>query len=748
MRITALKSNASNEVLRLFCESFKNDAYYRNLIESNGVNSLYELSDIFSQAISYCLQEEEFSYGIYDGNELVAFILTTDFKKLCKDKEMYNFIFGMDSSDKNDTKKQILQEKLSIIENGKKNTVYCLSIAVCERYRNNGIASLLIDKIINRYPEYDIIADVSNKDSLGIYKVRDFKIEDIDDNYFFLHRDSTQAQPITYNYLQTIRIALNTTNVLEDLGIKYSKVRSTFIEGIANQDDFFVKDSCSIALAIICELDYDDLLKYQRHIGILDFEECQSYSFIYYVRFRNPTYDGVYDETYFYFQTQERKMEWDVVPDVYVSIPCTYSSLDRIKGINGNTNSNLVLTNLDFRTKYESGIISHENDNYDETAIFKNRIKRVYLGTVSVCLCDENTINHVDEYPLIGKPSHVDLYLSYDIKSECAVVGLYSISCPFILSIFFDNIVRNQIIIVDSGKEENLFDYLYRVFGISKSGSPKIYSVIPKSRKCLSDEQIGSLLSGETIYSDGDNFGKIIDNDILETVNSEYGMGQYNRGFVLAYLNVVLQFSDNLKSSIEGRIYEAMITQFYIELIMLEEAAIISTDIAITKLLANPEIETPISYLEKAERINENYAKTICFWDINVNYPTSQKSIDMLRTAFSLKRHLEKMERNKAQLQAVFDAKCEIIDRKDSKRIDSSLAVLAVLAIFSALIDSFDYIGVWETYIPAELIKSLQIIISAVIILIGVYVIIHLYGKKFVKGAKSLFHRRNKTNRK
>ena len=229
----------------------------------------------------------------------------------------------------------------------------------------------------------------------------------------------------------------------------------------------------------------------------------------------------------------------------------------------------------------------------------------------------------------------------------------------------------------------------------------------------------------------------------MDAVNSEYGMGQYNRGFVLAYLNVVLQFSDNQRSSIEDRIYEAMITQFYIELIMFEEAAINLTDIAITKLLANSEIENTISYLEKAEKINENYAKTICFWDINVNYPTSQKSIDMLRNSFALKRHLKKMERNKAQLQAVYDAKCEIIDRKDSKRIDSSLAVLAVLAIFSALIDSFDYIGVWASYFPAKFIKTLQILNSSVIVLIGLYVIIRLYGSNMLKRLKSLMHKSN-----
>lgn len=742
MRITTLKPNAFNDVLELFYKSFNNDTYYRDLIESNKVSSIYEIRDVFSQAINYCLQEEGFSYGIYNDSELIAFILTTDFKKLCRDKEMYNFIFGTDTLDKNSLRKEKLQKKLSNIKNGKYDTIYCLSIAVAESYRNKGIASLLIDKIITLFAEYHIITDVSNKDSLGIYKTRNFKQEDIDDHYFFLHRRPTQKK-FAINFQQTVNIALHSSNILDALNIKYTKERCVYIEDIVKKDDFFINKKNNIEIATIYKLDYDDLLKYQRYVGISDFEEYLSYFFIYYVRFRETKYSGQYNKDVFDALIEERKREWDVIPDVYVSIPCTYSDISRIQKFEGNTYSDLVLANLDFRTKYESGIISRENVNYDETSIFKNRIKRIYLGTVSVCLCDENNIGHVEDYSLIGSPNHVDLYLSYDIKSECAVIGLYSISCPFIISIFFDNIIRNQIIVINNEKEENLYDYLYRTFKISKSGSPKIYSVIPKSRQCLSDEQIGSLLSGETIYSDGDNFGKIIDKDIMDAVNSEYGMGQYNRGFVLAYLNVVLQFSDNQRSSIEDRIYEAMITQFYIELIMFEEAAINLTDIAITKLLANSEIENTISYLEKAEKINENYAKTICFWDINVNYPTSQKSIDMLRNSFALKRHLKKMERNKAQLQAVYDAKCEIIDRKDSKRIDSSLAVLAVLAIFSALIDSFDYIGVWASYFPAKFIKTLQILNSSVIVLIGLYVIIRLYGSNMLKRLKSLMHKSN-----
>lgn len=51
------------------------------------------------------------------------------------------------------------------------------------------------------------------------------------------------------------------------------------------------------------------------------------------------------------------------------------------------------------------------------------------------------------------------------------------------------------------------------------------------------------------------------------------------------------------------------------------------------------------------------------------------KSITMLRESFRIKDQLDEMKRNQEQLQTVFDTKCDIIDRKDAKRMDTSLAI-------------------------------------------------------------------------
>ena len=200
--------------------------------------------------------------------------------------------------------------------------------------------------------------------------------------------------------------------------------------------------------------------------------------------------------------------------------------------------------------------------------------------------------------------------------------------------------------------------------------------------------------------------------------------------YLLGLADVVLQFSPDFKGSVRQRLEEESITLFYMELILLEEAAIHIADREIIKLFSSNSITEPIEFLKKVDVIYDDYCKTTDFWDIQVNYPTSQKSIDMLRNAFHIKDQLEFMQRNQSQLQTVFDTKCDIIDRRDSKRMDVSLAIISVLAVFSAWIDGHDYIATWGDLFPASTIHVLQRALFVVILITAVYAVIHLFGSR------------------
>ena len=165
--------------------------------------------------------------------------------------------------------------------------------------------------------------------------------------------------------------------------------------------------------------------------------------------------------------------------------------------------------------------------------------------------------------------------------------------------------------------------------------------------------------------------------------------------------------------------------------ILLEEAAIQIADREIIRLITSKAVDEPVEFLKQVENIYDNFSKTIDFWDIQVNYPTSQKSIDMLRQAFKIKDQLAFMQRNQAQMQTVFDTKCDIIDRNDSKRMDTSLAIISILAIFSAWIDGYDYIATWSDVFSGSVIHLLQRILFVGVAITAGYAIFHLFGNKF-----------------
>lgn len=192
MRITTLNIASFEQVFALFCDAFEEDDYYQNLLKSNNKTTLLDMKDVFAPAILFCLQEDGYSYGVYDGDTLIAFLLTTNLERLRCNKTMYETMFGLDSSDKNDIKKNMLQDCISGVKNSRK-TVYCMSIAVAAQHRKKGIASALIDTVINNFPQYDIIGDVSNKSSLAIYQARNFTLKQIGDDYFFIHRRAAKT---------------------------------------------------------------------------------------------------------------------------------------------------------------------------------------------------------------------------------------------------------------------------------------------------------------------------------------------------------------------------------------------------------------------------------------------------------------------------------------------------------------------------------------------------------------------------
>lgn len=730
MELKQLKNKDFEEVMALFCLCFNDDPFYEKLFPDKSTRK-EDMAKQFGGNVRFYL-ENGISYGLAEEGSLVGFILCFDYFATKKEhsKEFYSTFGAKEQSDS----QLPYYEKIHLpIEEIGNNAVFCLSVAIDPRYRRMGLGSLLMDKILSH--NCNVFSDVSNTSSLEIYKKRGFEISEIDKEYYFISRKANTQS--TLDFSDKILLAVPDEALLQKIGISYKlhKTAHCLLDVSItehNGESFFVPMENVVSTAVVAEVDYSNLLVFQRYINLSQNEEIIRGGIVYYTLntpYENPRLENEILKN----MLLSRQQEWGIVPDTYVSVPVQYEDYEKIMlaSDNSDVKAKLLLRILDFRTKYEMGIPSRSKS-ADDTSSLKTRIERVYLGKLKVKILEEISIENYEDTPAsVGEAAYIDLYISLDKKSRCAVITWYSLSTPFLISHYMDNIIRNQLLVDDGGSWVNIYDYLNKHYNIVKRGTPKIFATIPQGRECLTENQLASMLASETIYPDGEDFGSIIDEEIIQIVSSQNGMGQYDRGFVCAYTNSLLQFSPDLKCDIPSRFNEESIALFYIELILMEEAAIHIADRATTALFTSEDFKKPVDFLKHVDSIYDDYSKTIEFWDVQVNYPTSQKSINMLRKAFRISEQLEYLNRNQEQLKLVFDTKSDIADRTEDKRTNTALAIISVFAVFSAWMDSHDYLETWGDIIPEGVMIILQRAFFVLIFIIAIYVVRHLFGNDF-----------------
>ncbi len=730
MELKRLSNADFEEVMELFCLCFNDDPFYEKLFPNKATRK-DEMKSQFGSNVMFHL-EHGICHGLVEGKALIGFMLCFDYFAVKKEhSDVFYSTFGAKAQlDSHLPYYEKIHKKIEALED---NCIFCLSVAIDPRYRRMGLASLLMDKLL--CGNYNICSDVSNEASLEIYKKRGFETEEIDKDYYFISRKA--GTPVSLDFGNKILLAVPDESILAKAKISYTVQKECHClldVSVTEQDGegFFVPLENSVSAAVVAEVDYSNLLTFQRYINLSQNEEVIRGDVVYYVLntpYQNPRLENEVLKN----MLPARKQEWSVIPDTYVSVPVQYEDAERIvrSPKHKDYKAEQLLHLLDFRTKYEMGIPSH-SQSADDTSSLKTRIQRLYLGKLSAKILEEINIDNYESSPdSVGEAAYIDLYISLDKKSRCGVITWYSLSTPFLISHYMDNIIRNQLLVCDDGSWINIYDYLNKHYGIVKRGTPKIFATIPQNRDCLTENQLASMLAAETIYPDGEDFGHIIDKEIIDAVTSEYGMGQYDRGFVCAYTNSLLQFSPDLKCDILSRFNEESIALFYIELILMEEAAIHIADRATNALFTSEDFKNPVDFLKQVDGIYDDYSKTIEFWDIQVNYPTSQKSINMLRKAFRISEQLEYLNRNQEQLKLVFDTKSDIADRTEAKRTNTALAIISVFAVFSAWMDSHDYLSTWGDIIPEGVLIILQRAFFVLIFIIAVYVIRHLFGNDF-----------------
>lgn len=613
----------------------------------------------------------------------------------------------------------------------------------------------LIELLREQYRDSHLLFRISGEQSekfqedLAVVSEKNLKSHRYDaagENVWLFHFAPQIRMEDTY-FEEEILLILPGQEVLLEMGIEEAEVTMVKLTGYeivrSEKGSAFFRKLGAACEGVLLQCDYEQLLRYQRFINLTNYEEHfeqtdRGKALIYSEKYQSDSsllWNDLLRE-----MVKTRKAEWSIVPDSYIMYPVTYKEQDRLLECACYDNQEIgnYMHYMDIRLQCETGV-PFGKDGIDLMERYKNRLERIPLGRLRVRITLEMILDILDhEDQPVGCDAEAEAVLSIDRLSHIGVLTLVSLSTPFLLSHFLDNIVRNQLMVIEeNGEAVNLYAYMQEKWGLNASGTPKSYEMIPKEKNCLNKKQLGAVLLSETIYEEGEDFGEFTDAEILKLTNSETGMGQYSRAFVVAHTNVLLDFEKDLRGTIQARMYNAAFTCFYVELLMFEETALTCFNKELIDLMAEVMRIEPTEFLTRARTITNRYLNTVDFWNVSVNYPSSQKSLQMIRKSFLIDDLKEKMEYNQKQVGNIFDINREIVDRQEAKeekerddQSNTALTILSVLCFFSAMIDGNDYLSTLDWLIPAGV---LDIILKGVfpITMIGIllYVLKKLYGR-------------------
>lgn len=695
--IRPIKQQDVEGVASLAAECFLNDTFYADLSE-NPVERNQMLVELFSKSIRICMK---YGYACLVENNgiLVAFSLWFDYWFLRrKSPESFSFIFP---SGKDSIYSKKINDELAEIERWIETDteyLYLLAVGVKNGFRRHGIARNLVQKVIEVFPQYNLFSDISNPDSVGLYKSLGFEIlEEKGGCIFVRYLNRMESYDLSYEEELNLLLPLDfPLSFFFRREVSFVKVTMPNLEIEGKNRMCFRQSLYGDGTEVYsAKVSYSELLIYQRVINVLNCQEVirkdKRGLIIYYVIPRDVTSDIEIGEQFFSLNFKED--EWKLIPDVYVSIPIVYNSLDRLKDASRCLSSSFassLLRALAFRTRYEAGIPVKDLNECG----FKDRISRFFLGYITVQILSEDEIvfygrkNTLDN--TIGSPVKIALVISIDNMTNLGVLHLVSLSSAIPVTQILDSVSRNQVSIVFQDKIINLYQYLKAEFLVEKMGVAKSFLSLPYNRIDIPDNLLGSILFCETYYDTGEALGTVKDKEICTILQQEYGLAQYDYASVYAYTSVVVQMSQSLAGNLFSRIAKESITLFYIELILFEEAAIQLANERIVSFLTDLNKYTPDIVLRRINEIISDYVQSIEFWDIQMNYPSSKKSVDDLRKAFKVKRLQELIHRNKELLFTIYQTRSDIIDRKEAAVLSSVGIILAGVSSVEAIVNCGD----------------------------------------------------------
>lgn len=720
--VTPILDEHIEEIAGLAVECFQDDPFY-SLLSGQENERREKIREIFRRSIGICIHQG-YAFGVCEDGAFVAFSLWFNYEHLksCCQAEFNHIFYGDRKVPESDDQFSFESKKIDETINGNREVLYLLAIAVAKTHRRKGFASEMIRVVQNAMPHLGIFADVSNQDSVMLYERLNFAVqEEVCGCRFVRYYSHQEDIPVISDEKgRRVWLAVPDRFDIGHLGISADQEETACVEFLQTAGDarnsyfrYSFYESSKIKLLLVS---YYDLLKYQRYINVSFFDEIK-YKIgrkivVAYLTDR-PEFPGLTDHREHQRLCQGKK-EWDIIPDVYISIPVEYSGISVEAAMDSRKDEsflvNRILKALEFRTTYEAGVptekprLKNGKDDTDQCCErqtlkvareldnerFKYRIKRYYLGSVEMQILKEKTLhfNGTEDMDVpYGNPIRVEMVLSVDMKTRCGVLHLVALSCGSLITQLLDSVSRNQLYVkIDEGYR-NLYGYLYSRFKIRKKGVARNFLTVMDRRDNIQDDLLASMLFCETLYEDGECLGKVVDEEVVAILSSRNGNAQYNYATVYTYRNILLQMSDSFQGKLYDRIYMESVTLFYIELILFEEAAIEIANDEIIRFLGTIDDYSPRNALKKINTVLSEHLKSIEFWNIQVNYPSSQKSIDDIRTAFHMDETRKMIGRNQKELQMIYEMRSDIVDKAEATFFSALGAIFTIISVMNFIAD-------------------------------------------------------------
>ncbi len=684
--VATLTAERLVELSNLAVLAFRDDPYYRTLFGEGDIDE--QLYGIFNNCASGCIEN-----GVVKGvvststNELVGFAMLFDFNYVrVSNTQFYNDIFpaeyGCDT----------LANKVAEFVGRYSEYYYILSVAVSPKWQRKGVCGLLLDDIQKEFGHYNLISDVS---SPILYRLlcEKFGFGEVfaDDNLKIVHRLSDVSSRVNECYVKG-DIAFVVPNDFDTTLLPEVKrcEKGITLQHIEQLPDALTyrTTGCGSALVQRVEGTIKTLQYWHRLINSLFCEEIvvevEGKDTLCYLQSAHcPTNPNQLAEMK--ALAEQYDDEFDVETDTFTCVPIEYTSLDRVVECKERPrNIHRIIQCLKFRTDYETGVFV---DNNDSDSNLSTRIKRCYLGCYKVRLYSEKSISFsvcADNDNAITDNLVVGVIASLDRRTSCGVLHLVVMSSNVPISQYLDSVARNQIMVHNGGEVVSLYALLEQKFSIFKRGLAKNYVSIHQSRKGVDEQMLASILYSETYYKSEEGLGKVIDPGIVDQLGKESGSAQYNYASLYTHTNTIVQIAP-LHCCFQDRIISETVTMFYVEMVLFEESAIDIMSARIVDFLAKIDTKKPKQIFHNIVALYGEDTKSMEFWDLRLNYPSSRVSINLVRDAFQIDKQRKQLELKKKQLFSVSEMRSNLHSYVESQVVTIVGALLSVISLLECI---------------------------------------------------------------